>query len=522
MSENNKTVNEVIADNMEIQEPVSEVEELFGIDQLNPENDSESGTIFWPVPGNDEILVATIGGVQEIGMNLTLYGTAGRWIIVDAGVGFVSAEQRKATNITGHTVSYETLMPIADKIDGIIITHGHEDHIGGVNALTSNMNIPVYGSPFVNTLLAPRVGEHVELVDFIPGEYVDIGNFSIRTIETTHSIPESVHLFIEANEGPAKGVLHTGDWKFDESGINGNLDLKTLADLGDEHRVGALVGDSTNARRAGRTESESEVTKGLFKVFTEATDSVFVCCFASNIARIANIIDVANNVGRNVAVSGRAMVRNCEVATDLGYLQEEDLLPLEALEKLPRQNRVLVMTGSQGEEGAILARLINRGIDSNDAKLPKISSGDTLIMSARTIPGNEEIVNELLARYRSVGVNVITADMPEFEDAPIHVSGHPSSDDLRAMLSLTRPDNVIPVHGRDSDMTEHAMIAMESGINAKVPVVGSIFSVKDNQPVTEVTIVPVLLDAVMVKNKRKDRSIVTHPSAHQTGMNFTP
>lgn len=455
---------------------------------------------YWPEPKEDEMLIATVGGVGEIGMNFTMYGHNGEWIIVDAGVGFLSNEEKKATGVTGKTVSFDTIHDIAPKIKALVVTHGHADHIEGIAPLMENLNIPVYASPFACCLIKERAPD-ADIREFVPGEEFDIDGFNILTISTTHSIPESVHLMI-TGDGMDKGVLHTGDWKIDLTNKNSQMDLKTLDDLGANKKIGCLVGDSTNARREGKTPDESAVIPAFEHIMENAKGSVYVCCFASNVDRVDNVINTAVSAGRVVAASGRSMLKNIEIATDLGYANGDVLVPANTLHTYDPSVRTLIMTGSQGEENAILSRLINQGVDSDKMTIPQPRSGDTLVMSSRTIPGNEQVVNELLDRYRALGVKVITSDGPDLNTPansplwkhPVHVSGHPSRDDLRSFLLLTAPDNVVPVHGKENDMEAHAELAREAGAKSLIPRVGSVISMKDSGPVQEIAVVPVFQD----------------------------
>lgn len=475
----------------------------------------EASNSYWPVPNKDEMLIATIGGVGEIGMNFTMYGHDGEWIIVDAGVGFLSHEEKKANNgVTGRTVSYETVADIAQNIKGLVVTHAHADHIEGIAPLLDYLKIPVYASPFACCLIKAK-NPNADIREFIPGEDIELDEFHIKTIETTHSIPESVHLFITGGD-MQQGVLHTGDWKFDLTNKNSKVDLDTLEELGSENRVGCVVGDSTNARREGKTLDEKSVIPAFEHIMANAKGAVYVCCFASNVDRVDNVINTAHEAGRVVAVSGRSMLNNVQIATDLGYVNGDILIPSDTLHSYDNSLRTLVMTGSQGEEGAILARLINQGVDSDNLNLPPLQYGDTLVMSSRTIPGNEEIVNELLDRYRAIGVRVITADGPDInapEDDmlrkhPVHVSGHPAKDDLSAMYTLTSPTNVIPVHGHEKDMVANGEIAKAvAHSHVIIPRVGSVISMIDHAPIQEIGMVPVYQDEQRVIKKSRRRAV---------------
>ena len=485
---------------------------------------ANNGTVSggWPVPSKDDLLVVTVGGVDEIGMNFTMYGRDGKWIIVDAGVGFTTNEEKKTSGVTGRTVSFETIRPIAKDIVGMVITHAHADHIEGINGVLQHLDIPVYATPFACCLIGKK-NPDADLREFVSGDLLEIEDFDIQTIATTHSIPESNHLFISGRD-QEKGILHTGDWKFDLQNPNSKVDIDTLARLGDERRVMAVVGDSTNARRDGHTPEEASVIPGLAHVMKTCTGRVHAVCFASNVDRVDVIHRVAMEHGRIVAPSGRTLLDNIGIATDLGYIDGDSMVKADELRKYDRNRTVLIMTGTQGEENATLARLIDSGVDGQKNRLPMPQSGDALIYSARCIPGNEQAVNEILDRYRALGVTVISDDRPEPGFVyPVHVSGHPARDDLKNLLELTDPDNVIPVHGHRKDMEAHAELAEGMGIASFIPKIGCVMDVKP-EGIREIAVIPVYVDeqtAKISKGRERRRGHDYAKKSHrQRGMEF--
>ena len=414
-------------------------------------------------PSQDELVFVPLGGLGEIGMNAALYGVGPRgrrqWILVDCGMGFAAEEHLPGVDLMYPDLSYIE----ADKKNllGIVITHAHEDHIGALAELWPRLGAPVYATRFAIGLLETRRlsepgAPKIPLHQVAPGRRFALGPFDIEYVPVAHSIPESNALAIRTPHGL---VLHTGDWKLDDTPYVGSTtDESRFRALGDEG-VLALVGDSTNVVREGRSPSESDVAKRLAELIAAAPHRVAVTTFASNVARLKAVAAAAEACGREAVLVGRAMDRVAEVASECGYLDGvPEFRPPNAYGYFPRDKVVALLTGSQGEPRAALARVA-------DDEHPEValSPGDQVIFSSRTIPGNEKevgrIVNTLLRR----GIDVIT-DRTEL----VHVSGHPRRDELAAMYRWTRPRIAVPAHGEDLHLAEHAAFARAQGVQEVV------------------------------------------------------
>lgn len=421
----------------------------------------------WPVPRATEVLCIPLGGLGQIGMNWTLYGHDGRWLLVDAGIGFPerNGAGSRADGVEAIIPDPACLSGILPKLDGLVVTHAHEDHIGAIHRLWPEViDCPIHASPFAAALISRRLDEagtlrDVDLRSFEVGSTFAVGPFSVRTIRMTHSVPEPVALAIGT---PAGCVLHTGDWKFDPAPLlDEPADKAGLAELG-QRGVLAMVCDSTNADRDLPISSEAQVRAAFDGIFARSTGMVVVCCFASNVARMTSAALAATQAGREVAIGGRSMVANEAVADDLGMLEGVPafLEHHNRLRDLERQRAALICTGTQGEEFAMLARL-SRG----ERNLPALGRGDTVVMSARVIPGNGDAVEAVLGKLRARGVEVITADH-KVGGYPVHVSGHAGRQELRELHETVRPRFVLPVHGEASHLAAHAALALECGAEA--------------------------------------------------------
>lgn len=408
--------------------------------------------------GQDEagqgFIFVPLGGTGEIGMNFNLYGCDGAWIAVDCGIGFSGPD----------TPETEILLPdpafIAEQRDallGIVVTHVHEDHIGGIARLWPQLQCPVYATPFAAAVLRRKLHEagltrEVKLKIIQPGGSFTLGPFGLRYVSMTHSTPEAQALALTTRYGT---VLHTGDWKFDPSPLVGGLsDESGLQALGDEG-VLAIVSDSTNATVPGHSGSELDVKKSLEALLMDLQGRVAVTCFASNIARVASIIDAGVTAGRHVALIGRSLGNYIAAAQEAGYLQDiPDFIPEKAIGSIPDENLLLVVTGSQGEPRAALARI---AADTHPHAV--LGEGDTVIFSSRVIPGNERAIASVRDSLARRGVTVITDD-----DEFTHVSGHPAQEELRKLYRLVRPQYVVPTHGTWRHLSTHAALAEEEGI----------------------------------------------------------
>jgi ribonuclease J len=409
--------------------------------------------------GPDELVFLALGGLGEIGMNAYLYGIgppdARRWLMVDLGITFPEGEDDP-----GVDVIFPDLRFIEDErnaLAGIVITHAHEDHIGAVIDLWPRLGVPVYATPFTAGMLKAKLAEHGSRLAIpirevpLNGRFA-IGPFDIELIEMAHSIPESSALAIRT---PLGLVLHTGDWKLDPTPIIGSTpDTGRLARLGEEG-VLAVVGDSTNAMREGRSPSERDVAGSLADIIRQAPHRVAVTTFASNVARIKAVADAARAAGRELVIAGRALHRVIEVAIDTGYLpQGFRYVDQQQFGELKRSAVVCLCTGSQGEPRAAMARIADN--EHPDVSLDK---GDLAIFSSRTIPGNEKAVGWIQNSLVRMGVEVLTDG-----EALVHVTGHPRRDELRQLYAWTRPRIAVPMHGEARHLKAHAELAREAGV----------------------------------------------------------
>jgi ribonuclease J len=406
-----------------------------------------------------ELVFAPLGGVGEIGMNLSIYGLGDEhrriWLAVDCGIGFASEEHVPGVDLILPDIRY--LIEERQNLIGIVITHGHEDHIGAIVDLWPKLKVPIYATPFTAALLeAKRQGEPgaPEIpVTIVPvGGRFSIGPFDVEYVPVAHSIPESHGLIIRT---PMGTVLHTGDWKIDPTPIVGlPTDEAKLKAIGDEG-VLALVGDSTNAVREGRSPSEADVAKCLAELIKEAPARVAVTTFASNVSRLRAVADAARACGREIVVVGRAMERVVQVARETGYF--EGVQPFRSLETygyLPPDKVLALCTGSQGEPRSALSRIAR-----DDHPEVTFNRGDRVIFSSRAIPGNEKAVGAVINGLIVRGVEVITD-----RNHLVHVSGHPRQAELEDMLRWVRPQIVLPVHGEALHMAEHAALARRVGV----------------------------------------------------------
>ncbi|GAB1581787.1 ribonuclease J [Phyllobacterium phragmitis] len=411
-----------------------------------------------PQPKSAELVFLPLGGVGEIGMNLAMYGfgpeDSREWIVVDMGVSFAGPELPGADLILP---DIRFLEAERHNLLGIVITHAHEDHYGALLDLWPRLKVPVFASPFTAGLLeAKRQAEQnapeIPVTLYRVGEKFSIGPFEIEAIPVTHSIPEPASLAITT---PLGTVIHTGDWKSDpEPSLGPLLDEERFREFGDEG-VLALVCDSTNAMREGESPSERQVGESLRELIENARGRVAITTFASNVGRIRSIAEAARDAGRQVLVLGRSMKRAIEVATELGYMEGlPEFLSEEDYGYIPRENVVLILTGSQGEPRAALAKLAR-----DEMRNVALSPGDTVIYSSRTIPGNEKAIIETRNLLIEQGVKIITDN-----DALVHVSGHPRRNELKRMYAWVRPKILVPVHGEAAHLVAQGSLGALEGI----------------------------------------------------------
>jgi len=399
--------------------------------------------------------VIPLGGVGEIGKNMTLIECGEEILVIDAGLEFPDEE---TPGIDFAIPDFTYLLENRDRVVGVILTHGHEDHIGALPFLLPDLHAPLYGTRLTFGLLEVKLREHpgVELPPLLevqPGDSLSIGCFDLELIRVNHSIPDGFGLGIHT---PAGLIVHSGDFKFDHTPIDGlTTDFGLLARLGDEG-VRVLLSDVTNATRPGYTPSERVVAETFHEVFARAPRRIIVSAFASNIHRLQQVFDVAADYGRKVLVSGLSMERVVSIAAARGYLHlpPETLIGLDQLSQWPEEQVVILTTGSQGEPLSVLVRMA-----MGEHKQLKIHRGDTVIISATPIPGNEATVWRTINRLFEGGADVIYDPL-----ARVHVSGHGSQEDLRLLLDLVRPEYVIPVHGERRHTMAYANIAQEMGL----------------------------------------------------------
>ncbi|WP_342150900.1 ribonuclease J [Methylorubrum sp. SB2] len=411
----------------------------------------------------DELVFVPLGGVGEIGMNAGLYGIGPerqrKWIMVDCGMGFAGEE-----GLPGIDLMFPDLAFIEERkkdLLGIFITHAHEDHIGAISELWPRLKAPVYATRFAKQLLETRRlsepgAPKVDLREIKPGKRVTVGPFEIEFVPVAHSIPESNAVAIRTEFGL---VVHTGDWKLDDTPVAGDTTSpEAFTALGDEGIL-ALVCDSTNVLREGRSPSESEVSATLRRIIEESPHRVAVTTFASNVARIRAVAEAAQACGREVIAVGRAMDRVIDVARECGYLDGlPDFRGAESYGHIPRDKVVCLLTGSQGEPRAAMSR-----VSRDDHPAISLTAGDRVIFSSRAIPGNERDVGAIINDLIEAGVEVIT-DRTEL----VHVSGHPRREEMVAMYGWTRPKAVVPVHGEALHLDEHARFARSQGVETVV------------------------------------------------------
>ena len=407
-------------------------------------------------PGAKDLWFLPLGGTGEIGMNLNLYGHAGQWLMVDCGITFEREAGRAQSRLQMADPAF--IAARRDALAGIVITHAHEDHIGALPLLWDRFPVPVYTTPFTAEVLRRKAagrGGRVPspLIECLPGEAIGVGPFELRWLPITHSTPDTCALHLRCEAG---SVLHTADWKIDGDPVVGpafDADLFARAGTTD---LDAVVCDSTNATVAGHSTSEAAVRDGLLEVIGRREGRVVVACFASNIARLASLIAIAERTGRYLGLLGRSLQTMYSAARSTRLLpHSERVVAAEHLGYLPRDEVLAVATGSQGEPGAALQRL---AAGSHPAL--ELGAGDTLVLSARVIPGNEAIVERLLARFRERNVEVVEAISSK---VPVHASGHPCADELAAMYRWLRPRLAVPVHGEERHLLANAAIARANG-----------------------------------------------------------
>ncbi len=416
--------------------------------------------------------IIPLGGVGEIGLNMTVLECGDDIIVIDAGLMFPDAEML-GVDIVIPDFSY--LIDNKERIRGVVITHAHEDHIGALPFLLREIRVPVYGTRLTLGFVKEKLKEHdldseSQLIPVRPRDVVELGCFRVEFIRVTHSIVDGCGLGITT---PVGRVVHTGDFKIDPTPVDGEvMDLRTFAEYGDKGTL-VLLSDSTNASQGGYTFSEKEVRRGLEDIFARSRGRIVVATFASNIHRVQQIIDVAVMHNRKVILNGKSMIANAQIALDLGYLRipPDTWHRIEALKTLPDDQVVMITTGSQGEPMSALSRMA-----ADEHKHFQIKKGDTIVLSSKMIPGNERGITRIINHLFKHGAEVFYEKVSE-----IHVSGHASKEELKLMMSLIRPKYFIPVHGEYRHLVYHAQLAK------KVNIPESNIFILDNGEVMEFT-----------------------------------
>ena len=401
--------------------------------------------------------IIPLGGLHEIGKNITVFEYENEIVVVDCGLSFPE-DDMLGIDLVIPDVSY--LEKNVNKIKGLIITHGHEDHIGAVPYLLKQINIPIYATKLTSGLIKNKLEEHkllrsTELHEIMQGEKISLGNnFKIEFIRSSHSIPDSVMLAITT---PAGTVLHTGDFKVDYTPIDGKImDFGRIAELGNQG-VLALMSDSTNAERKGFTMSESSVGEVFDKLFIHCTKRIVVATFASNVHRVQQIVNSAIKYNRKIAVCGRSMINMIDTARELGYIDcpKNIFIDIDMINSYADENLVIITTGSQGEPMSALTRMA-----AGDHRKVKITPNDLVIISATPIPGNEKFVSKVIDDLMQIGAEVVYSSLEA-----IHVSGHACQEEQKLIIALAKPKYFIPVHGEYRQLIAHSETAQSMGIN---------------------------------------------------------
>ncbi|CAM2078062.1 MAG: Ribonuclease J [uncultured Clostridium sp.] len=421
-----------------------------------------------------KVKIIPLGGVNEIGKNLTAIEYKNDIVVIDCGLKFPD-EDMFGIDLVIPDITY--LIKNKEKVSGIFLTHGHEDHIGALPYVLKQLNVPVYGTKLTLGIVETKLKEHgllssTELVRVKPRDVIRLNSVSVEFIKSNHSIADSVAIAVHT---PLGVVLHTGDFKVDYTPIDGEpMDFARFAELG-KKGVLAMMADSTNVERSGYTNSEKIVGESLTRIFGKTKGRIIIATFASNIHRIQQIIDAASVYGRKVAVSGRSMENIMNVAIELGYIEvdKDTLVSIDQINKYNNDQVVIITTGSQGEPMSALSRMA-----ASEHRKVNIVEGDTIIISATPIPGNEKLVSKIINQLFKKGAEVIYGSQEN-----IHVSGHACQEELKLMQTLVRPKHFIPVHGEYRHLKQHGELAIKLGLDSKnvvIPDVGDVIEVTRN------------------------------------------
>ena len=418
-----------------------------------------------------KVKIIPLGGVNEIGKNLTAIEYKNDIVVIDCGLKFPD-EDMFGIDLVIPDITY--LMKNKEKVSGIFLTHGHEDHIGALPYVLKQLNVPVYGTKLTLGIVETKLKEHgllssTELIRVKPRDVIRLNSVSVEFIKTNHSIADSVAIAVHT---PLGVVLHTGDFKVDYTPIDGEaMDFARFAELG-KKGVLAMMADSTNVEKPGYTNSERIVGESLTRIFGKTKGRIIIATFASNIHRIQQIIDAASVYGRKVAVSGRSMENIMNVAIELGYIEvdKDTLVSIDQINKYNNDQVVIITTGSQGEPMSALSRMA-----ASEHRKVNIVEGDTIIISATPIPGNEKLVSKVINQLFKKGAEVIYGSQEN-----IHVSGHACQEELKLMQTLVKPKHFIPVHGVYRHLKQHGELAIKLGLDSKnvvIPDVGDVIEV---------------------------------------------
>ena len=421
-----------------------------------------------------KVKIIQLGGLNEIGKNMTAIEYKNDIVIIDCGLKFPD-EDMFGIDVVIPDITY--LLKHRDKVSGIFLTHGHEDHIGALPYVLKQLNVPVYGTKLTLGIVQSKLKEHnllstTELITVKPRDVVRLNSVSVEFIKTNHSIADSVAIAVHT---PLGAVLHTGDFKVDYTPIDGEpMDFARFAELG-KKGVLLMMADSTNVERPGYTMSEKIVGESLCRIFGKSKGRIIVATFASNIHRIQQIIDAAAMYGRKVAVSGRSMENIVQVAIELGYIkiEKENLVSIDQINKYNNDQIVIITTGSQGEPMSALARMA-----TSEHRKVNIVPGDTIIISATPIPGNEKLVSRVVDQLFKKGAEVVYGS-----SEAVHVSGHACQEELKLMQTLVKPKYFIPVHGEYRHLKQHGELANSIGVpksNILIPEIGDVIEVTRN------------------------------------------
>ncbi len=405
-----------------------------------------------------KLKIIPLGGLGEVGKNMTAYEFQNQILVVDAGIMFPTNDM---VGIDYIIPDYQYLRDKADKVVAIVITHGHEDHIGAIHHLLNDIPVPVYATPLTLGLIEGKLARNnvsgkAKLIKVEAGSSIQLGPFNVEFFHVCHSIPDAVGLGITT---PAGLVVHMSDFKFDQTPVDGwPTDFAKLAEFS-KRGVDLLLSDSTNAERPGWTPSEKVIGPGFDKVFGDAKGRIIVATFASLISRVQQVADATAKLGRKMTLAGPSMVDNVKIARKLGYLDipDELLVPIDQALKMQDHKIVIMCTGSQGEPSSIVGRLssgTNRQFD--------LKAGDTVVLSSHPIPGNEETISKTINRLLRKGANVIYDSI-----APVHVSGHAAQEEQKLLINLVKPKHFIPIHGELRQLRRHAQLAIDVGVPEK-------------------------------------------------------